>query len=504
MLILEANDRIGGRGFVGLIGKDLVPIDYGGAWLHGISTNPLTGLVDSRDFLRVRTDLEAPYYVDGHPANEEQIKRFEAAVGEFEDSLGLAAASEESHSALQEYACTAARRIGANTTTVKEVCREILAATPSDKVLKDLCHKQTDETPHKLCEAVKDANSPGRDEASAHVPKAPAFDNIRPLLIANAGPLESAAELDKTSAVDASHFEAGEDDLVDRGMGAFVVKYGEGVPACLNSRVSGIAYTGGHVEVRTSSATYTAANALVTVSVGVLAAAPPKGITFEPALPKEKTDAIQGLQMGNMQKIVIPFSDDIFKGATDNSWVLTQSELPEDARTFAAQRHLPVDHGKLAMAFVLKPLGKNIAIGFFGGNWAKNLEAQCEGKEFTSGPANACDATGIAIAKAALSVMYGKQRVDETILADQIQVTRWSLDPTSYGAYSVALPGRWSEHAILAEPVEDAKGDKRLFFAGEGTARAIYNGSYPGAYESGLKAAREIHDAMLKATPKIP
>jgi monoamine oxidase len=45
-------------------------------------------------------------------------------------------------------------------------------------------------------------------------------------------------------------------------------------------------------------------------------------------------------------------------------------------------------------------------------------------------------------------------------------------------------------------------GAKRLFFAGEGTARAIYNGSYPGAYESGLKAARDIHAAMLDVKAK--
>jgi choline dehydrogenase-like flavoprotein len=43
VLILEANDRIGGRGFVGLIGEERVPIDYGGAWLHGVPTNPPLG-----------------------------------------------------------------------------------------------------------------------------------------------------------------------------------------------------------------------------------------------------------------------------------------------------------------------------------------------------------------------------------------------------------------------------------------------------------------------------
>jgi monoamine oxidase len=61
----------------------------------------------------------------------------------------------------------------------------------------------------------------------------------------------------------------------------------------------------------------------------------------------------------------------------------------------------------------------------------------------------------------------------------------------------VAEPGQWYQREKLAEPLSE-KGTKRLFFAGEGTARAIYNGSYPGAYESGLKAAREINAAMLE------
>lgn len=504
VLILEANDRIGGRGFVGLIGDEGVPIDYGGAWLHSVPTNPLTGLVDALGFLRARTDLAAPYYVDGHPADEKQMKRFEAAVQEFEGSLGLAAAAEGSHHALVEYACSAAEGIKERSTPRAEVCRELTTAMPSDRALKSLCRSPARAAPEKLCQVMKNASSPKRDVAAEHVPMAPEFRDLLPLLIANAGPLESATELGKTSAVDASHFEAGEDDLVDKGMGTFVVKYGEGIPVCLNSRVTGLKYTPAGVEAQTAAGTYKAANALLTVSVGVLAAGPPKGIAFDPELPPAKKSAISQLQMGNLQKIIIPFKDDIFRGASVNSWVLTEGDLPVDAQKFAKERHLPMVEGKgLVMAFVVKPLGKNMAIGFFGGDWAQALEGQCRDKETTSGPRSksGCDQMAIGIAKSALAAIY-KEQVERSILEDQIQVTRWSIDPTSYGAYSVAVPGNWDKHEVLAEPVEDAQGVKRLFFAGEGAARAIYNGSYPGAYESGLKAAREIHEVMLQAANK--
>jgi hypothetical protein len=159
-----------------------------------------------------------------------------------------------------------------------------------------------------------------------------------------------------------------------------------------------------------------------------------------------------------------------------------------------------VNGTRVVIGFVIKPLNKNIVIGFFGGDWAKALENRCENLEHGSGKSNPqCDDLSIAITKSALANMSGDKKIDEDVQEEGIHVTRWSLDATSFGAYSVAEPGSWYEREILAEPVENAKGTKRLFFAGEGTARPIYNGSYPGAYESGVKAARDIHAAILAA-----
>src|SRR5581483_1577336 len=143
---------------------------------------------------------------------------------------------------------------------------------------------------------------------------------------------------------------------VDDGMGTFVVKYGTGIPACLNSRVTEVRYASGGVEVKTAAGTYRASNALITVSAGVLAAAPPKGIAFDPGLPATKKSAISQLEMGNLQKVIIPFRDDIFGDARVNSWVLTKGDLPVVAQRFAHDRRLPLVDGKgLVMAFVMKP-----------------------------------------------------------------------------------------------------------------------------------------------------
>jgi monoamine oxidase len=339
--------------------------------------------------------------------------------------------------------------------------------------------------------------------ARHYIPDDKKFKDVIGLLIANAGPLESAVELQKTSAVEGAEFKAGEDDLVDKGMGAFVQKLGEGLPVCLNSPVTEVDYSGDGVKVIAGDKIFEGSYALITVSVGVLKK---NKIRFNPDLPPDKHYAIDHLQMGNMQKVIVPLKRDIFlkkPAKSVNSWILYEGDLPEAALGFAKKEHLPLVHGKwVVMAFVLKPLKSNIAIGFFGGDWAKALEQQCDGIEHGSGKSRKCDALSIAITKSALSNMSGDTDIDKDIEPDGIQITRWSLDETSFGAYSAAEPGNWRQREILAKPVSDAKGTERLFFAGEGTARAIYNGSYPGAWESGLNAARDIHAAMLEAEDK--
>ena len=504
VLILEANNRIGGRGYVGYIGDEKVPIDYGGAWIHGIATNPLTGMVDAMGFQRARTELDLPYFVNGHEASEKEKEVFDEAVNEYEKAVELAATSVEDQYALSEYACSEYKELRQKRVPLKEICRDLGSRIPFSRTffLRD-CRRHV-RSPEQFCAMADKDLRVTSDVAADYKPGSREFKDILPLLVANAGPLESAAELKKTSAVDGAHFEAGEDDLIDKGMGAFVEKLGDGLPVCLNSPVTEVDYSGDGVKVSAGGRVFEASHALITVSVGVLKK---KKIAFNPELPERKLNAIAQLQMGNMQKVIIPLKRDILPKEPMNSWILYEGDLPSEALDFARKHQLPLVNGtRGVMAFVIKPLNKNIAIGFFGGDWAKALEERCEGIEHSSGKSNpACDDLSVAITKSALANISGEKNIDEDIQSEGIQLTRWSLDPTSFGAYSVAEPKEWYQRQVLAEPVAnpaDPTGTKRLFFAGEGTARAIYNGSYPGAYESGLKAARDIHAAMLEEKAK--
>jgi monoamine oxidase len=510
VLVLEANDRIGGRAYVGQIGVGEIgdpkaPIDYGGAWIHGVSTNPLTALVDAMGFRRSRSELDVPYYVDGQRASKEQRTLFSEALGEYEEALALAAAAEQNEHALAEYACSSAGKIQDRKMTPDELCGQLTRTMPDNTAANRLCEQarrlRTDLPAKTFCAGAQTAIRLTRDVAEEYVPRDQRFKDVLPLVIANAGPLETAAELRDSSAVDAAQFAAGEDDLIDKGMGAFVEKFGDDMPVCLNSPVTKVEYSESGVMVQAGDRRYETSHALVTVSVGVLRA---KRIAFEPALPAWKQDAIEHLRMGNLQKVIVPFKTDIFRDELPNSWMLYEGDLLAEERRLAEQRQLPdEDRKRRVMAFVIKPLGTNIAIGFFGGDWARAFEGQCKGEENGSGlrSQSGCDDLAIKVATTALSRIYGEKQVADSMQSDEIHVTRWSLDETSLGAYSVPAPGHWDKHEMLRRPVgagADGEGTKRLFFAGEGTARAIYNGSYPGAYESGVEAARVIHAAMVE------
>ncbi|MDH3380081.1 MAG: FAD-dependent oxidoreductase, partial [Gammaproteobacteria bacterium] len=65
-------------------------------------------------------------------------------------------------------------------------------------------------------------------------------------------------------------------------------------------------------------------------------------------------------------------------------------------------------------------------------------------------------------------------------------VTAWSTEPWTRGSWACALPGQAYQRANLQLPV-----DERLFFPGEAT---VYGGqgTCHGAYQSGIRAAKEI------------
>jgi monoamine oxidase len=289
----------------------------------------------------------------------------------------------------------------------------------------------------------------GRDLAVAEFlpPGAP----FRELVGANLGPLESGAEVEDTSSLEASLFEAGDDDFVAEGIGTFVERFGRDVPVRLSSPVTRIAYRDGEVRAETPGGTVRARRALVTVSTGVLAAGK---IAFDPPLPRRKLEAIAGLPMGLLNKVILELGSDVFPpSAVPNSWVLHDGPGRDD------------------VAFVVKPFGAPAAIAFYGGQRAWELE-------------KLGDRAAIDDAKRRLKQMYG-DRIEGEIR--RVRVTHWGKNPWTLGSYSSARPGRSGMHEVLAEPVAD-----RVFFAGEACGPPRFSGSLAAAYVAGLEASRKL------------
>src|SRR5262249_4233908 len=154
------------------------------------------------------------------------------------------------------------------------------------------------------------------------------------------------------------------DDFINAGYGTFVEAYGADVKPLvqLGSPVTKITRRDGGVIVETAKGeAWKGRKVLVTVSTGVLAA---REITVEPELPASKHAALRGLPMGVLDKVIMEFTTpSVFPTqdgrSLENTWVLYGGEQ---------------DDGKDDLAFVLRPLGSNIAVGFFGGQRAKDLE----------------------------------------------------------------------------------------------------------------------------------
>ena len=413
-VILEATDRIGGRGRTDSTTFS-APIDLGGAWIHNVRTNPLTPVITGSGYATQETDVDAAHHLffNHHFARPQDRERFERITKAFEESL------EES----QHHDDAAANHL-----------------------------------PHE---------EPGGGPA---VPGAPPFEKLRELVALNSGPLESAVELEESSSVDAGAFLAGEDVLITRGYGTFVQEYGEEVlpqvrlssPVTRISRDPRGALDGGGVTVETKQGDrFSGRMVLVTVSTGVLAAGK---IQFDPELPAAKVAAIRGLPMGLLDKVILEFSSpDVFPrqdgAAVENAWLLYGGDL--DRR----------DDG---MAFVFRPMGTLIAIGFFGGKRAWELEKlPNHGRE--------------RMVELALAAMSDMCSCDAGRALVKSRTTEWGADEWTLGASSAALPGQAAMRQKLAEPI-----DHQLYFAGEACDFSTYNGSFAGAYNSAVKSSYQM------------
>jgi monoamine oxidase len=240
------------------------------------------------------------------------------------------------------------------------------------------------------------------------------------------------------------------------GYGALMAALGAGLDIALDCPARLIDHGGTGVVVQTPRGDMRARAAIVTLPTDVLAGG---ALEFRPALP-DKLDAAAALPLGLADKLYLRLD-----GA---------EEFPKDSNLYGA-----IDRTETA-GYHVRPFGRPLIECYFGGRFARELEAEGEGA-FAS------------FATDQLAALLGggmRKRLHP------IAASLWGSDPYARGSYSHARPGHAGARPILAAPVGD-----KLFFAGEACSIHDFSTAH-GAFRSGVAAAGAVVAAIGRSVGK--
>jgi monoamine oxidase len=203
--------------------------------------------------------------------------------------------------------------------------------------------------------------------------------------------------------------------------------------------------------VTTNGEAIACSRVVVTVPLGVLKSG---AIRFEPPLPAEKTGAISRIGFGNYEKLAMRF-DKFY-------WPKEPQRI-----NYMSTGEMSLFHAWLNVGHYT---GEPILVSYHAGKRARHLNQLSDGE----------------LIEQTVTVMARLFGGDIPAPIGYAR-TRWQHDPFSLGSYSFDQIGqRVEDRKVLAQPVRE-----RLFFAGEAT-HPHFHSTVHGAYETGVRAAREI------------
>lgn len=401
VIVLEARDRIGGRTYTAEVGP--AAVDLGAAWLHGFRGNPMADFAEAHglSYTPDETDWATLYDEASGEAGDAGWTLMEDAYDDFESALPRLKRE------LGDTTVEAARRSWLDEQGLSE--REArLAAHAIDQWMVELSY---------------------------------------------AGPIDDvglAYFWDEPELRGGDQFPVG-------GYTTYIDALAEGLDIRTDHPVTAIAWDADGVSLEAGGETFTGTHAIVTVPVGVLRAG---SITFDPPLSAARQAALDRLDTGNLEKVVLVW---------DEKWWEGSLEFVDDSGAGVFPEFY--DMTELAGAPTL--------VALYGGRFARQVQAEWSDEDIVDG---AIEVLGTAFERSIPAPAH-------------TAVTHWTRDPYTLGSYVYLPPGASPEDIdALAEPEGD-----RVLFAGEGTERTYY-GNVHAAVLSGL---REAHRLGVR-TPAVP
>jgi monoamine oxidase len=252
-------------------------------------------------------------------------------------------------------------------------------------------------------------------------------------------------ELDLLSVHDLGRYrDTGVNWRVAEGYGTLVEALAAGLDVTLDCPAGVIDHRAKRLRIETAKGDIHADAVIITVPTNLIAS---EALRFTPSL-VEKVEAADALPLGIADKVFL---------AVDAA-----ANLPESTRLVGA-----LDRTETA-SYHLRPFGRPVIEGYFGGRFARALEKDG------------------GFARFAIDQIAAQLGNDIRKHLRPLAMTEWGRDPFARGSYSAARLGKADSRAILAAPV-----DGRLFFAGEACSRHDFSTAH-GAYRTGVEAARAV------------
>ncbi len=244
----------------------------------------------------------------------------------------------------------------------------------------------------------------------------------------------------------------GDDQILDGGYKSIIDLLAENLDIRLESNVHRIEYDQAGVHVHTQNEVFQGTHVIVTIPLGVLKTG---NIEFSPVLPDSKLNAIDRLDMGNLEKVIFVYNQKFWDTPLDGAWGYGSG----------------LDLAYSQFIDITQFAGKPTIACLYYGQSARTI------------PNLKTDQEIIAEALSLLSKFIGESAIQPI----DTYVTRWVNDPFTLGSYSYLPVGSSQEdHVELAQPVGE-----RILFAGEATHETA-NGTVNGAMLTGIREAMRL------------